>query len=130
MTKIWFNHWFSTAYHLINLIKDGGNFIFVGSNKNEYAIYKQICDEWQIEPTEIDEENYISYCLNFCRQHEINIFVPRRNLTAIAANISKFENLGVKVLTGQNSNLMKILDDKVQTYNYISEIGLRNYTEF
>ncbi len=125
MTKIWFNHWFSTAYHLINLIKDGGNFIFVGTNKNDYAIYKQVCDEWHIEPTEIDEENYISYCLDFCRQHEINIFVPRRNLTAIAANISKFENIGVKVLTGQNSNLMKILDDKVQTYEYISKIGLR-----
>ena len=126
MTKIWFNHWFSTAYHLINLIKaeNPGEFIFVGSNKNNYAIYKQICDEWYIEPVDISEENYVEYCLNFCKQHAINIFVPRRNLTAIANCISQFENIGVKVLTGKNPDLMKILDDKVKTYEYISEIGL------
>lgn len=125
MTKIWFNHWFSTAYHLINLMKDGGNFIFVGSNKNNYAIYKQTCDEWYIEPAEIDEENYIEYCLNFCREHAINIFVPRRNLTTVATHIADFENIGVKVLTAKNPALMQILDDKVKTYEYISEIGLR-----
>lgn len=127
MTKIWFNHWFSTAYHLINLINNSNprKFIFVGTNKNEYAIYKQVCDEWQIEPTEIDEKNYVEYCLNFCKQHKINIFVPRRNLTTIATNLSNFERVGVKVLTENNAQLMKILDDKVQTYNYMSKIGLR-----
>ncbi len=124
--KIWFNHWFSTAYHLINLIKSENpeKFIFVGSNKNDYAIYKQTCDEWQIEPADISENDYVEYCLNFCKQHEINIFVPRRNLTAIATEISKFENIGVKVLTGNNPELMQILDDKVKTYEYISKIGL------
>ena len=123
--KIWFNHWFSTAYHLINLIKieNPGTFIFVGSNKNDYAIYKQICDEWYIEPTDIDEENYVDYCLNFCKQHEINIFVPRRNLTAVSTQIAKFNEIGVKVLVGDNPDLMKILDDKVETYEYISKIG-------
>ena len=126
MKKIWFNHWFSTAYHLINLIREEepNKFIFVGSNKNDYAIYKRVCDEWYIEPSEIDEENYIDYCLNFCEQHKINIFVPRRNLTAISNFISKFENIGVKVLAGKNSELMKILDDKVKTYEYISKIGM------
>lgn len=124
--KIWFNHWFSTAYHLINLIKAANpeKFIFVGSNKNSYAIYQQACDEWYIEPTDINETDYVEYCLNFCKQHEINIFVPRRNLTAIATNISAFENIGVKVLTGNNPELMQILDDKVKTYEYISKIGL------
>ncbi len=126
MTKIWFNHWFSTAYHLINLIKDAApnEFIFVGTNKNAQAIYKQVCDEWYIEPAELDAENYIDYCLNFCRQHEINIFVPRRNLTAISAALEKFNNIGVKVLAGKNPALMQILDDKIKTYEYISKNGL------
>ncbi|MCR5833083.1 MAG: ATP-grasp domain-containing protein [Selenomonadaceae bacterium] len=124
--RIWFNHWFSTAYHLINLIRDGNRnkFDFIGSNKNDYAIYKLACDEWYREPEKISAEDYVDYCLNFCREHDINIFVPRRNLTAIAQRVTDFDNIGVKVLTGRDGDLMKTLDDKVATYEFISGGGL------
>ena len=140
--RIWFNHWFSTAYHLINLIRDGNpkKFRFVGSNKKNSAIYKRACDEWFLEPEKISEDDYVDFCLNFCRKHEINIFVPRRGLTAIAQRRGEFENLGVKILVGKDSRLMKILDDKVATYEFMSAGGLdeiipthrlaKNFSEF
>ena len=121
--RIWFNHWFSTAYHLINLIRDGNpNFKFVGSNKNDYAIYKIACDEWYREPEKISATDYVDWCIAFCREHDVNIFVPRRNLTAIAQRLEDFG--GVKVLVGKDARLMKILDDKVATYEFISAGGL------
>lgn len=122
--KIWFNHWFSTAYHLINLIRaENPEFYFVGSNKNDYAIYKLACDEWYREPEKISENDYVDFCLNFCREHAINIFVPRRNLTAVAVRHGEFIKCGVKVLVG-DARLMKIFDDKVATYEFISAGGL------
>ena len=38
--RIWFNHWFSTAYHLINMIKDGDpdKFYFIGTSTNPVAM--------------------------------------------------------------------------------------------
>ena len=121
--RVWFNHWFSTAYHLINLIRDGNpHFKFVGSNKNDYAIYKIACDEWYREPEKISATDYVDWCIAFCREHDVNIFVPRRNLTAIAQHLDKFD--GVKVLIGRDARLMKILDDKVATYEFISAGGL------
>lgn len=124
--RIWFNHWFSTAYHLINLIRAGSpdKFHFTGSNKNDYAIYKLACDEWYREPEKISAEDYVDFCLDFCREHAINIFVPRRNLTAIAQRLKDFELRGVKVLVGKDARLMKILDDKVATYEFIAAGGL------
>jgi len=123
--RIWFNHWFSTAYHLINLIRDANpNFYFIGTNKNDYAIYKIACDEWHREPEKISAEDYVDFCLNFCREHRINIFVPRRNLTAIALRLDDFKNIGVKVLIGNDARLMKIFDDKVATYEFIAAGGL------
>lgn len=124
--RVWFNHWFSTAYHLINLIKDSNTdkFTFIGSNKNDYAIYKRICDEWYTEPSDINETDYVDYCLNFCKQHQIDIFVPRRCLTSISNHLESFNDIGVKVLTGQTPHLMQIFDDKVKTYEYFSSIGL------
>lgn len=139
---IWFNHWFSTAYHLINLIRDGNpeKFRFVGSNKKNSAIYKRACDEWYLEPEKISEADYVDFCLNFCREHAIEIFVPRRNLTAIAQRREEFENIGVKVLVGKDAHLMKILDDKVATYEFMTAGGLdeivpryrlaKNFSEF
>lgn len=123
--RIWFNHWFSTAYHLINLIREGNpdRFYFVGSNKSDYAIYKRACDEWHREPENISEESYIDFCLEFCRAHGINIFVPRRFLTAVAGWREDFEKIGVKVLVGKDAGLMKILDDKVATYKFIAAGG-------
>ena len=121
--RIWFNHWFSTAYHLINLIRDANpNFYFIGTNKNDYAVYKLACDEWHREPEKISDSDYVDFCLEFCRAHAVDIFIPRRNLTAIAQRLDDFGN--VKVLIGRDAHLMKILDDKVATYEFIAAGGL------
>ena len=139
--RVWFNHWFSTAYHLINLIRDGNpDFRFVGSNKNDFAIYKRACDEWFREPEKISETDYVDWCVYFCRERAIDVFVPRRALTAIAQRRGEFESIGVKVLVGRDARLMKILDDKVATYEFMSTGGLaeivpphrlaKNFAEF
>lgn len=118
--RIWFNHWFSTAYHLINLIRaENPAFKFVGSNKNDYAIYKIACDEWYREPEKISAADYIDWCIEFCRAHRVDIFIPRRFLTDVAENVGTFDKIGVKVLVG-DGRLMKILDDKISTYEFIS----------
>lgn len=121
--RVWFNHWFSTAYHLINLIRDDNpDFYFIGTNKNDYAVYKIACDEWYREPEKISDADYVDFCVNFCREHAVDIFVPRRNLTAIAQRLDDFGD--VKVLIGRNASLMKILDDKVATYEFFVANGL------
>jgi ribosome biogenesis GTPase A len=66
MIRIWLNHWFSTAYSIIQLIKkDESDFRIIGSNERENTVYKKVCDEWHIEPV-LKEEEYVSYCLDFC----------------------------------------------------------------
>lgn len=120
--RIWFNHWFSTAYHLINLIRAGNpDFKFVGTNKNDYAIYKLACDEWHREPVKISAGDYVDWCVEFCREHSVDVFIPRRFLTEIAKRVDEFGN--VKVLVG-DGRLMKILDDKISTYEFFSAGGL------
>lgn len=120
--RVWFNHWFSTAYHLINSIREGNRVHVIGSNKNGSAVYKLVCDEWYREPEKISADDYVDFCVNFCREHAVDIFVPRRNLTAIVQRLDDFGD--VKVLIGRDAHLMKILDDKVATYEFIAAGGL------
>ena len=121
--RIWFNHWFSTAYHLINLIKEEEpkKFTVIGSSQNPYAIYKQACDEWYIEEKGLSAEEYIDFCMEFCREHNIDIFVPRRYLTDIVKNADKFERMGVKLFADTSYEKMQILDDKFLTYEFFQK---------
>ena len=44
MTRIWMNHWFSTAYNIVNLIKqDDPEFLVIGSNENILVLQYERC---------------------------------------------------------------------------------------
>lgn len=119
--KIWFNRWFTTVYHYITMIRDnreGRKFIVYGTHPDKDALYLQNCDYAFVEP-EVDGEEYIQFCLDFCRKHEIDIFIPRKGNVEISRNLSRFEELGVKVLVCPDSNLMELMDNKASMYKSI-----------
>lgn len=123
--KIWFNHWFSTAYHLIHLMCEGQreNFTIIGTNKNPLAVYMQACDEWYSEPEDISAEQYIDFCIEFCKAHSVDIFVPRRFLPEIIRHQSAFDAIGVRLFANTNTEMMDILDDKQKTYDFFTQKG-------
>lgn len=118
--NVWFNQWFSTAYHLIQLIKKGSpnKFEFIGSSRNANAIYKKQCKKWFIEPDNITELEYVNFCLNFCKENKINIFIPRRGLNEIAQCQKKFFDIGVRILCDKNYKIISMLENKKETYEF------------
>lgn len=120
MVRIWLNHWFSTAYNIINLIKENEHdFYVIGTNDNIHAVYKNVCDEWYVEPVLKDEE-YVEFCLSFCKEHSVDIFMPRRGMLAISKNKSKFESIGVKVMV-DDFKIVDILNHKTEAYELFSK---------
>lgn len=98
MTRIWLNHWFNTAYSIIQLIKNKGtDFQIIGSNENEYSIIKNVCDEWYTEPSVKDKE-YADFCLDFCIDHKIDVFLPRRGMLPVSKDKERFKKAGIKVM--------------------------------
>ncbi len=121
MIRVWFNHWFSTSYRLIELMKEDAvqEVYVVGSNRQRESVIQKVCDEWYEEP-DIDGEAYIAFCLDFCKQHRIDAFVPRRNMTDISRNIALFEKAGVKVMVDDYA-VIKLLNNKAEAYNYLKD---------
>lgn len=116
MIRVWFNHWFSTVYRLIELMKDDAKeqIYVIGSNRQKDSVIQLVCDEWYEEP-DISGEAYIDFCLQFCAGHHIDVFVPRRNMVEISRNIARFEQAGVKVMV-DNYAVVKLLNDKAAAY--------------
>ncbi|WP_400245871.1 ATP-grasp domain-containing protein [Niallia sp. JL1B1071] len=128
--RIWFNQWFTTVAHFIDMIRynsDGIEFEVYGTSNNENALYLSYCDAAFKEPN-VSGEEYLQFCLAFCRTHSIDIFVPRKENVLIAKHLKEFNALGVKVLVCPDASLMEKLDDKEATYQLIeSHSFLKKY---
>ncbi len=118
MKRVWFNHWFSTAYRLIELMKDNKDeeIVIVGSNEQIDSIIQKVCDEWY-QDSPLTGIEYVDYCVDFCKEHNIDVFVPRRLMIDISRNIEKFNAIGVKVMVDDYS-IIKLLNDKAAAYDY------------
>ncbi len=119
MIRVWFNHWFSTSYRLIELMKEneGEKIWVIGTNKQSNSVIRNVCDEWYSEPV-TDGEDYVEDCVRFCREHKIDVFVPRRKMLDISKNMDRFREIGVKVMAEDYSRL-ELLADKARTYDLL-----------
>ncbi len=121
MVRVWFNHWFSTSYRLISLMKqdEEEELYVIGTNLEPHSIIQKVCDEWYAEPR-LDGEEYIDYCTAFCKEHNIDVFVPRRNMAEISKNIQRFHDIKVKVMV-DDYDMIKLLGDKADTYAFFKD---------
>lgn len=121
MIRVWFNHWFSTSYRLIELMKENADepVWVVGTNKQPNSVIQNVCDEWYPEPV-TDGDAYVDDCIQFCMEHKIDVFVPRRKMLDISRNRSRFDEIGVKVMADEYSKL-QLLTDKARTYELFQQ---------
>jgi len=121
--KIWFNRWFTTVSHFMEMIRnneDYRRFTIYGTSPNKDALYLQYCDYAYIEP-DISGDQYIEFCLDFCQKYQIDIFIPRKENVLIAKRLADFEALGVKVLVCPDAELMEKVDNKAAAYQTFLE---------
>ena len=122
--NIWFNRWFSTVSHYMDMIRhnpDRLEFVIYGTHPNPDTVYFKNCDVYGTEP-DIDGEEYLQFCIDYCMQNRIDIFVPRKENVLISNNLDKFEQIGVKVLVCPKGDLMSIMDNKAAMYRSLKTI--------
>lgn len=123
MVKLWFNHWFSTARNIIELIRENNpNLYVIGTNENPYSVIKGVCDEWYQEPT-LKGEKYLEFCLDFCNTHGIDVFIPKREMLKISQQRKSFEDIGVKVMV-DSYQIVSVLNHKEVAYDYFKKNGI------
>lgn len=128
MIRVWFNHWFSTSYRLIELMKEDDGVCVIGSNRQKDSVIQLVCDEWYEEP-DTGGEAYIRFCLEFCAEHRIDAFVPRRNMVEISRNTARFEQAGVRVMVDDYATI-QLLNDKAAAYAFFKDCRELNIPDF
>ena len=118
---IWFNHWFSQAYNFIELLRrDERNYI-IASAKVEDFVFGASADERYTEPRGVNGEEYVSWALDFCRQHSVDVFFPKRWRAEVVKHLDEFAAVGTKVSADGNVAQNDMLDSKMKSCIFMRE---------
>lgn len=100
--NIWFNESTTLINGIVKTLKTAFNnstaHIHVSSSVS-HSTNLQVADSAHIEPAFENSEEYIKWCLDFCKKHNINIFIPSLNNIHIGRAEKSFEKIGTKLIT-------------------------------
>jgi len=117
--RVWYNRTFSSVYAAIKLIREAdteNRFTLIHSNPNRHTPAAALAHEFHVEPTGLKGDAYVDWCLAFCRQHRVDIFVPGREATLLAAEHARFADIGTRVLSAAPAPMLHLIHDKARFY--------------
>ena len=121
---IWFNHWFTQAYNFIDLLKqDPRNYVIASAKKIPFA-FGACADERYEEPTGISGEDYVSWCLDFCKKHSVDVFFVKRFREETEKYLNRFISEGIHVIADGNTEQNRMLGSKFLSCSFMKEHDL------
>lgn len=110
------------------MLKAAGYYV-VSSNEKENCVYKTVGNEFYTEPI-CSSSEYIEWCLSFCKEHNINVFFPKKNIESIMQSMKKFEDIGVTVICEKNIEMFDILNKKSTTIDFFKNNSICKTPEY
>jgi len=119
---VWFNKTFSSVHSALQLIRIGDiekKYELIASSQNPHALVKLTSDQFFLEPNELKGNSYIEWCLNFCLENNINIFVPGKEATLISERSDLFKSRGIRLLLATNKQNIDLINNKQRFYETV-----------
>jgi hypothetical protein len=116
---IWFNKYLSNTWEILAALREARlpeEFRVLCTHPNRRYPGQQHSDVFEREPWGLGQSEYVNYCLDVARRHEVDLFLPGRKLLAIVRARQRFEALGVRVLAAADADTLDLLASKARVY--------------
>lgn len=117
--RIWFNKTFSTISAVFNNLRQSlpaGEVTLIATHTHATAAAFLAADEYYLEPTELTGQDYLDWCLDFCREHHIDLFWPGKESALISRRHDVFHDAGIQVLSVAGHETLMLLHNKADFY--------------
>lgn len=131
-TTLWLNKNQSSTYNAIESIRSAhadSPLRIVCSHTADDFPASAIADAFETEPRGVVGQAYVEYCLEFCRRHSVDLFIPGKELRPIVRERQRFADAGVRILAAADGDTLKLLDSKARLYQSL-EPGLVRIPDF
>ncbi|MDP2902198.1 MAG: ATP-grasp domain-containing protein [Methylovulum sp.] len=117
--RIWFNKTFSTISAVLNNLRQSlpaGEVTLICTHTHSTAAVFLAADEHYLEPPDLTERDYLEWCLDFCRQHNIGLFWAGKEAVLVSQHHFLFHAIGVQVLSVADYETLILLHNKADFY--------------
>ncbi|MGF7236197.1 MAG: ATP-grasp domain-containing protein [Frankia sp.] len=123
-TRIWFNETWRGTYQLIGLLRAGAGrrLTVLGSHTIASTPFLQACDEVIDEPREVGDA-FVETALAMCHRYQVDVFVPNREMLAVAQQADRFKAAGVALMCSP-AEAVEIFTTKSRQYTEMASRGL------
>jgi ATP-grasp in the biosynthetic pathway with Ter operon len=139
--RIWFNKTFSTISAVFNNLRQpngADEAVIICSHTHASASAFLAADETYLEPAELAGQDYMTWCLDFCRLNRIDLFWPGKEAVLISNNHHLFQSGGTDVLSVASFATLSLLHNKANFYatlptdvaKTMNFVAVKNKTEF
>lgn len=123
--RIWFSGIWASRAHVIRMLRenpDGDRVHVFGTHTDPSAVALTACDEAGSEP-EGDDDAYLAFALDFCRDRSVDVVVPSERLAAFASRADAFARVGTRVMCSPPA-VVRTLTTKTLTYAAAAAAGV------
>ena len=117
--RIWFNKTFSTIGAVFRNLRQSapvGEVTLICTHTHLTAAAFLAADESYLEPAELTGLAYLEWCVDFCRQHNIQLFWPGKEAALISRHHGLFGAIGTQVLSVADHDTLMLLHNKANFY--------------
>lgn len=121
--RVWFNRTFSSVSTALSLIRDADKnecrYHLIYSSTSAANAAAKAAHQFELEPSHLKGEQYLAWCLDFCRLHQVDIFVPGKEASLISSAHPAFLKIGTRVLSVATTAILDVLHDKAHFYETV-----------
>lgn len=112
--RVWFNKSFSSIHGVLRQLREdwGPALFLIGSHTARDFGPLASCDFASVEPSGLKPAEYVDWCLAFCAEHQVGVFIPGRLRDIIADRRGEFETAGVRLILAGDGDTLRLLEDK------------------
>ncbi len=117
MIRVWYNKSFSFVYAVINLIKQQDStqeFYLLASHSQAHARALLVADEAHLEPAGLAGKAYVDWCLSFCQQQQVDVFIVGKEAQSIAAYQPRFQAIGTRLMLVADAATLALMENKAE----------------
>lgn len=122
--RVWFNQGMPLLEEVFQVVKGVGdeNIVIICSHRLSDFAAKKHADVFEQEPpNSVEGEEYLEFCLDFARRHQVDLLVAARQAGLLADNRHRFAEIGVTLMVAGDSVVLDAIRDKTACYELLGQ---------